>query len=112
MGIWNLARAVALSRAVYLRFLLLLSDEIGDDCCQYSYVMTRPDIQAYLRDAQLINRMSKLFFFYLDSVSSTIFICDRLTIRHMWQCDEDINSVQGPGRTLLLLAPPRRMVYF
>jgi len=96
-GIWDLARAVAISRAIYLEFLLLLSDEIGDHNCQYSHVMTMPDIQVFLRDAHLTNRMNKLFFFYLNSVSETIFICDRLTLRHMWQCDEDINSVNGPG---------------
>ena len=53
-GIWDLARAVAISTAIYLEFLLILSDAIGDDSCQYSHVMTMPWIQEFLRDVYLI----------------------------------------------------------
>ena len=42
--------------------------------------------------------------FYIDSISSTIFICDKLTIRHIWQSDGDINSVQGPGAFTTIVA--------
>ena len=100
-GIWDLARAVAIARAIYLEFLVLLSDMIGDDHCQFSYVKTDIDLQSYLRDAKLTYHMNqpagRLFFFYLNSVEKVIFVMDHLTLRRLWQTDEDINSINGPG---------------
>ena len=109
VGIWNLARAVAQARAVYLRFLLLLSDCIGDEC-QYAHVMSQPALQHALREANLMKGIATLFF-YIDSISSIIFICDKLTIRHTGRAMEILIQYKARVRSLRSLAAPRGMVF-
>ena len=111
-GVWNLARAVAQARAVYPRFLLMLSDEVGEAHCDYKILMQRPQVMQQLRESSILATLLPICFFYIDSKAQFIFICDKTTIRHVWQSDTDVHSHAGRNSFTTVIASTKEYGIF
>lgn len=94
--VWALARAIGRARAVYIRFLYLISElEIleGYETAQYADILGAEG----LRNA-MVNTVMPLitpeFFFFLEENTKMLFVCNVDTIKRLWKNDTDVRNEQ------------------
>ena len=85
--VWDLARAIAIAKAIYLRFWVFLYEMAALDPHCHN-VEDEPDLSRRINEC-IMQELKKLFFFCLIEVNPTpiIFLCNQVTLKRLWEND-------------------------